>query len=381
MSSEFLLIRSKNDLICEYGECGGSVTSLLKYLLDKKIVDKVLTLKKCEDIYDAVPVVISDSKEIMDTAGSLHCAPTMIADLISKFLDNDKLGVVAKPCDAMAINELAKRNKFDKNNLYIIGLNCGGTIMPKTAQKMFELFYEVNPNDVIREEIDKGQIIIELKDGTKKGLKIDDLEGKGWGRRENCQRCEVMIPRNTDIVCGNWGSMEGWTFVEIIGKKGKDLINNAINEGYIESKSPSKEQIERRDKLENIMIKIMKKFENKLLKTDYPNLEKWDEYWSRCIECYGCRDACPICWCNECEIERDYYNHTLIAPDPLVFQGIRLSHMSYSCVNCGQCEDVCPMEIPISRLYDRMQKKYREKTGYVSGFGDELPPLYSPNNE
>lgn len=40
----------------------------------------------------------------------------------------------------MASNELAKRKRFDRDNLYIIGLNCGETLMPKTTQKMFELF-------------------------------------------------------------------------------------------------------------------------------------------------------------------------------------------------------------------------------------------------
>ncbi|MDR3291024.1 MAG: Coenzyme F420 hydrogenase/dehydrogenase, beta subunit C-terminal domain [Methanobrevibacter sp.] len=382
MSSEFLLIRAKDELVCGLGECGGSVTSILQYLLDNDIVDNVLTIKKEGSVYDAVPVLISNSEELNSTAGSLHCAPTMVADLIPKFINDTKLAVVCKPCDAMGINELEKRNQIDKNNLYKIGLNCGGTLMPKQAKEMFELFYEVNPDDVIKEEIDKGQIIIELKDGTEKGVKIDDLEEKGWGRRENCQRCEIMIPRNTDIVCGNWGAEKGWTFVEMVTGKGKDLVNNGIKEGYIESKTVSQKQIEIREKLEGIMINLMKKFGEKHLIIEYPSLEKWDEYWNRCIECYGCRDICPICWCNECEIEKNYMKNSIeLPPDPLTFQGIRLGHMSFSCINCGQCEDVCPMEIPISRIYKKMQRKYNEKTEYIAGFSDELPPLFSSTNE
>lgn len=46
-------------------------------------------------------------------------------------------------------------------------------------------FYDIDPDDIIAEEIDKGQIIIELKNGIEKGVKIDDLEEKGWPRREN----------------------------------------------------------------------------------------------------------------------------------------------------------------------------------------------------
>ncbi|MCL2114850.1 MAG: Coenzyme F420 hydrogenase/dehydrogenase, beta subunit C-terminal domain [Methanobrevibacter sp.] len=381
MDSEFLEIKAKSDEICKLGECGGSVTGILKYLLETDLVDNVLTIAKYDNIYDGVPIVIENSEDIAKTAGSLHCAPTMVGNLVSKFLNDFKLAVVTKPCDAMALTELEKRNRFDRENLYIIGLNCGGTIMPLSAKKMFELFYEVNPDDVIKEEIDKGQIIIELKDGTEKGVKIDDMEEEGWGRRENCQRCETMIPRNTDIACGNWGASDGWTFVEILTEKGKKLVQDAIKAGFIESKTPSKKQIEIREKLEKIMIKLMKKSEIKLLETEYPSLEKWEKYWNRCIECYGCRDVCPICWCNDCEINKLNSDSKLTPPDPLTFQGIRLGHMSFSCINCGQCEDVCPMEIPLSRLYDRLQKKYREKTGYIPGFSEELPPLYSPENE
>lgn len=382
MASEFLQIRSKNDKICELGECGGSVTSLLKFLLEENIVDYVLAVKKGDDLYDGIPVLISDPEELEETAGSLHCAPTMAADLIRKFASDSKVGVVCKPCDAMAINELEKRNQINADNIYTIGLNCGGTLMPVAAQKMFKEVYELDPKDIVKEEIDKGQIIAILEDGTEKGIKIDDLEETGWGRRENCQRCEIMIPRNCDIACGNWGADKDWTFVESITDKGKNLIKEAISKGYIESKSASEKQQGLRLKLEKIMIKLMTKFEKKHLDTEYPSVENWDDYWNRCIQCYGCRDACPICWCNKCELEKDYFaNETDLPPNPLTFQGVRLSHMSFSCVNCGQCEDVCPMEIPVSRMYKKVQNKYREKTEYKAGFSDELPPLYDPENE
>ncbi|MDL2271323.1 Coenzyme F420 hydrogenase/dehydrogenase, beta subunit C-terminal domain [Methanobrevibacter sp. OttesenSCG-928-I08] len=381
MNSEFLEIKSNDSNICEFGECGGAVTSLLKYLLEEEIVDDVLTIQKQDSVYEGLPTLISNPEDLVKTAGSLHCVPTMTADLISRFLSGKKIATVGKPCDTMAIDELKKRNQIDEDKIYTIGLNCGGTVLPETAQKMFQLFYEVDPSKVVKEEIEKGKIIIELEDGTEKGIKIDDLEEEGYGRRGNCQRCEVMIPRNADIACGNWGASDGWTFVEIITPKGKELVENAISKGFIQSKSPSEKQMEMRSKVENIMIKGAKKSKQNQLEGEYPSLEDWDKYWHRCIGCYGCRDVCPICWCKECEIEKMNPESADSYPqDPLMFQGIRLGHMSYSCVNCGQCEDVCPMEIPLSRIYDKLQKKYREKTGYIPGFGEDLPPLFSPED-
>ena len=61
------------DQIAQKAECGGAVTGLLKYALTNKMVDAVLAVQKGQDIYDAVPTVVTDPKELVSTAGSLHC--------------------------------------------------------------------------------------------------------------------------------------------------------------------------------------------------------------------------------------------------------------------------------------------------------------------
>lgn len=70
----YVLAKSKDDDILSAGECGGAVTSILKYLLDEKLVDGVLTLRPFDDIYDAIPVYVTDSDDLISTAGSYHCA-------------------------------------------------------------------------------------------------------------------------------------------------------------------------------------------------------------------------------------------------------------------------------------------------------------------
>ncbi len=372
MDMKYVLIQSTDKKILDNGECGGAITSLFKYLLDKKLVDGVLALKKGYDIYDGIPTLVKNSDELIETAGSLHCAPTNFGELINRHLKNLKLAVVAKPCDAMAINELQKRNQIRKD-IITIGLNCGGTISPITARKMIELYYGVKPEDVVKEEISNGKFIIELKDGTHKSIKIHDLEKSGSGRRKNCQRCELKIPRNTDIACGNWGAGEGWTFAEICSDKGKELIENAEKEGYIRIKEPTEKGIKIRGKIEKIMINISKSAQKEQLEENYPSTEKWREYWNRCIKCYGCRDACPICLCKDCVLNEDHMDKGNIPPNPTMFQGIRLSHVSFSCINCGQCEDVCPMDIPVAYIFHKLQLKIRETTNYIPGVDDKMP--------
>lgn len=378
MDSNYVLAKSKDSDICDAGECGGAVTSIFKYLLDEGIVDGVLALSPKTDVYDAVPVLITDSADLIKTAGSYHCAPSLITDLIRNYLPTMKIAVATKPCDIRSINELIERFQIDKDNLFTVGLNCGGTVSPVTAIEMIKLFYDVDPEDVVSEEIDKGQFIIELKDGSEKAVKIHELEEDGYGRRKNCQRCDVKIPRRANIACGNWGSEDGWTFIEINDERGQEMVDGAKSAGILETKSPSEGGIAARDKVENIMVNMAKKAQEKAYQEDL------ESYWNRCIKCYACRDICPICWCyKNCEIDKSYFKEdSTIPPQPIAFQGIRLSHMSFSCVDCGQCDDVCPMDIPVSLIFDKLQKKYCDRTGNKAGVSDDKkPPLYSPEKE
>ncbi|WP_338095079.1 coenzyme F420 hydrogenase/dehydrogenase beta subunit N-terminal domain-containing protein, partial [Methanorbis furvi] len=94
------------------GECGGAVISLLKYALENKLVDVVLTVKKGVDVYDPQPVFITNPADLDACAGSLHCGTLLMPKLIKKYLNGAKdikVAVTCKGCDAKALLELAKR--------------------------------------------------------------------------------------------------------------------------------------------------------------------------------------------------------------------------------------------------------------------------------
>jgi formate dehydrogenase subunit beta len=150
---------AKDAEIQKKGECGGAVTALLKHALETKMVDAVVAIKKGKDLYDAVPTVITNPEDIIQTAGSLHCGTLLIPKLIKKYLNGAKdmkLAVTCKGCDAMAFYELAKRNQINLDNIIMIGVNCGGSVSPVAARRMIANKFEVDPDKVHKEEIDKG---------------------------------------------------------------------------------------------------------------------------------------------------------------------------------------------------------------------------------
>jgi formate dehydrogenase subunit beta len=381
---EMLYAWTNDAEIQKKAELGGAVTSLWKYALESKMVDAVLAVTRGVDLYDAKPVFITDPARLKDTAGSLHCGTLLLPKLVKKYLDgasDRKIGVTVKGCDAMGFYELAKRRQINLDNVIMIGVNCGGSVSPVTARKMIADKFGVDPEKVHKEEIDKGQFIIEYEGGHK-GISIDELEEVGYGRRSNCRRCKMKIPRQADLACGNWGVIGPRagkaTFIEVCSEKGANLIDGAVKKGILVTEAANPKGLEIRGKVEGAMFKLGDKWR----KHDFgglgegkDRLKKIMSETSRCIKCYQCIDQCPICYCVECTTK----NPAMVPPGELpvnfMFHLIRYAHIADSCVNCGQCEEVCPAEIPNALFMHAQQVELEKMFGHVPGIDMSLPLL------
>jgi formate dehydrogenase subunit beta len=387
MKGDMYIARSADKEILKKAECGGAVTSLLKFALESKMVDALVGVKARDgNRYDGIPVLITNPAEVAETSGSLHCTSPNIARFLKEYLDGAssmKIAVVVKPCDAKAIIELAKREQINLDNLILVGLNCTGTLPSAKAKRIFREEFGVEPSDVVGEDIEGNELIISLKDGSEKKKNLLELEEKGQGRRENCRRCETNIPVMADIACGKWGTTDkNSTFVEVCSEKGSQFIEAAIKAGFIKVEQPATDAIETRKKKDEAARELAQQWQEK----DFATLEKlshdekfnyWSEQFSHCVKCYGCRDACPICYCKDCILEAD---RGLIPPGEVppnvVFPMVRITHVMDSCVNCGQCQEACIMELPLSRLIFLLSKKIGAIFKYEPGMdATKLPPL------
>lgn len=103
----------------------------------------------------------------------------------------------------------------------------------------------------------------------------------------------------------------------------------------------------------------------------------WKDHFLHCIKCYGCRNICPQCFCNVCALEDETWVETgrLPMPMPPMYHLVRAMHMTAKCVACRECEETCPVGIPMAIQFRLMARDVKEMFGYETGAViDQKPP-------
>lgn len=113
----------------------------------------------------------------------------------------------------------------------------------------------------------------------------------------------------------------------------------------------------------------------------YPQEERfkrWMYEFQKCIRCYGCRNICPVCFCRECSLENpDLIEKGPLPPEVPLFHLTRAVHMAGRCVDCGLCEEACPVDIPLRLLYREVGRIMNDLFDYDSGVSSAIPPFAS----
>jgi formate dehydrogenase subunit beta len=207
-----------------------------------------------------------------------------------------RMGIVLKACDARAINVLIQERQVAREQLYIIGIVCGG-----------------------------------MRDG----------EGQDAPFQARCQRCAERTPVVHDQLIGEptvAPVRADWADVEAL-----------------EAMSPRE------------------------------RLAFWVGHFDRCLRCYACRQACPGCYCYEClaeQVDPLWVGIGIDFPEKYFFHVMRAYHLTGRCVDCDECERVCPVDIPLSLLNRRIAREVVELFDYTPGLSPDQPsPLttFRPN--
>ena len=180
----------------------------------------------------------------------------------------------------------------------------------------------------------------------RENIVVIGIECRGVANAEKCESCRVNRPKFYDIL----------------------IKDPAIKEAELPRKDP---------------YLTVKEFEGKSLE------ERW-QFWAAefkcCIKCYACRQVCPHCFCPTCIVDRS--QPEWIDPSPSLIGNfswniVRAYHLAGRCVDCGECERACPMNIPLRKINKKIEKDIKEQFNYETGFDPDSPPFlaqFSPED-
>jgi formate dehydrogenase subunit beta len=96
----------------------------------------------------------------------------------------------------------------------------------------------------------------------------------------------------------------------------------------------------------------------------------WNKEFEKCIKCYACRAACPMCYCHRCTTDVNQPQWIPVASHErgnLDYHLMRAMHLAGRCVNCGECANACPMDIPLNLLTYQLIEPIKAGFGAVAG--------------
>ena len=109
-------------------------------------------------------------------------------------------------------------------------------------------------------------------------------------------------------------------------------------------------------------------------------LAYWQKEFSRCIKCYACRQACPMCYCTRCTVEVNQPQWIPVQANThgsMEWHILRAMHLAGRCISCGECGRACPVGIPCHLLTMHLTDQVYNYFKVYAGTSDKMSSVMS----
>lgn len=239
-----------------------------------------------------------------------------------------KVAVVVKGCDARSVGQLLAEGLIKREEVHVIGYPCKGVIdVDKVSARLAGV---CEPGEVSGLEEQGENIVLQTPAGAITLSKKDVTADK-------CGRCLYPNALAADVF---------------VGERREPALTE---DDYADLKAFEAMPIEER-------------------------MAFWEKEMSRCIRCYACRNACPLCVCRDHCVATTRNPHWVSQSDgvrdKMFFQIIHATHLAGRCTGCGECQRACPVGIPVLLLKRALSRQVESLFAYRAGVDTEgQPPL------
>ncbi len=295
----------------------------VRSLLLREVVDVFIGYKQGSNPLRIAPHIVKDAADAEKLVWNLACINNLVPTL-HKYA-GQKVGIMVKGCDARSLVELLKLNQIQRENVYIIGLACPG---------MF----------------DAEKVATQRPPASITGISVlgEHVSIFSGAEMVACTRDELLVDK-----CKSCAQPTPQLYDELLGHA-TDPVAVDPDTAYADVLALEAQDAAGR-------------------------LAYWNEQLSKCTLCYACQTVCPMCFCKDCSV-------TLARNNPkrkkrsretvFAFHLMRAYHMVGRCTSCYECERVCPVDIPLSTIFKKVEKDCHELFDYTAGSEiDAVPPL------
>jgi len=349
-----------------------ALQSFFKRILEKGDISALLVSQHLPMKNVVMPTLVTDPEKINGTDPLAPVFPINAAKVVSKLTrrpTGSRVAVVLRPCEIRAFIELVKLKQGRMDEVILVGVDCLGAYG----------------------NVDYARFAGEDGNGSTVRFYQNIRSGKGTSHEDldispACKACEHPIPENADLLIG------------LLGVDTNDHLflkaNTPNGEAVLEKLGlPVAQEPDGRPKAIEALISERIAYRDQMFEETSEataDIEKLTSYLAKCINCYNCRVACPVCYCKECVFVTDVFDHEpsqylrwanrkglIKMPTDTVFYHItRLTHMSTACIGCGQCSNACPNDIPVMEIFRTVAGFTQKAFDYEAGRSvEDEPPL------
>ena len=247
---EAYMAQATDSKTLENAQRGGVATALLKYMLEKRLIDAAVGVTTTEHpAWKPKPMVITKPENLMKIQKAKYTPAATVIGVNSAIYEwnRSRIAVVATPCQVhgmwtMETSPRGHRKIFDSLKL-VIGLFCYGTY---SYNDLFINFlakkHGIIPSSISKIDLDTEKLRVYVDDELKLEVHRNQLHKY---LRKSCKNCNDFTNRLADISLGGIGSTEKWTTVLVRTKRGKKTFDDAVKEGYIKVKPLPTEGLEK----------------------------------------------------------------------------------------------------------------------------------------
>jgi coenzyme F420 hydrogenase subunit beta len=223
---------------------GGTVSALVSFALRKGSIDSAVLTDSDEQLLPS-GTAVRDEAGVLDCAGSnFVAAPTLAAFNREAATEAQRIGVVATPCQALALAKMRASPLPNGNHIeklaWVVGLFCTWAL---GYEEFAEFLKERTPLSAIT-KVDipppPAETFEVYSGASRSSIPLDEVRRF---IRPACDLCIDMTAELADVSVGAAEGVAGWNTLIVRSEAGEELVNAAVASGALETAALPEENL------------------------------------------------------------------------------------------------------------------------------------------